>query len=169
MKTKIFCITIFITIFSDFSYAQQDIKKFVDKYNDPSFTVVEISEEMFGLFGEFVDDEDDEDLSEIIEGLKSIYILSSDSKKDGMYDDALSMIVSKKKYKALVNIQNADEKVKILIHRSGKIIKELLLFVDSNDEFVMISLTGDINIKKISKLGKKMDIKQLEHLENLDD
>ena len=46
---------------------------------------------------------------------------------------------------------------------SDKILNEMLLVCDSDGEFVMISILGEINMEDISKLSE-MDINGLEEL-----
>jgi hypothetical protein len=38
-----------------------------------------------------------------------------------------------------------------------------------NDDFMVMSLFGDIDLKQIGKIGAKMDIDGLDHLKNLHD
>ena len=48
-------------------------------------------------------------------------------------------------------------------------INELLLLVGGKDEFVMVSFIGNIDLNKISKLAKVLDVEGAEHLDKLED
>ena len=43
------------------------------------------------------------------------------------------------------------------------------MVVGGNQEFMVMSLFGEIDLKAIGRIGKKMDVKVLEHLEKMDD
>ncbi|MBK7637736.1 MAG: DUF4252 domain-containing protein [Saprospiraceae bacterium] len=46
-------------------------------------------------------------------------------------------------------------------------INELLLLVGGKTEFVMMSFVGNIDLNKIAKLAKKLDIDGAEHLDKV--
>jgi hypothetical protein len=58
--------------------------------------------------------------------------------------------------------------VRIWSRDKGSIIEELLLLVGSPDEFVLLSLTGKIDLDKISELSNTLDVQGLEHLDKLE-
>jgi hypothetical protein len=58
--------------------------------------------------------------------------------------------------------------VRIWSRDKGNIIEELLLLVGSPDEFVLLSLTGKIDLDKISELSNTLDVQGLEHLDKLE-
>jgi hypothetical protein len=47
-------------------------------------------------------------------------------------------------------------------------ISELLMVAAGNDDFKMLSLFGDIDLKKVGKIGNKMSIDGLDKLHKLD-
>jgi hypothetical protein len=58
--------------------------------------------------------------------------------------------------------------MKFLIKESGGKISELLMIAGGNDDFMILSLYGEIDLKQVSRIGKKMDVKGLENLDKLD-
>ena len=42
------------------------------------------------------------------------------------------------------------------------------MVVGGKEQFMVMSLFGEIDLKQIARIGKKMDVKGLEHLENMD-
>lgn len=52
---------------------------------------------------------------------------------------------------------------------SGNGYDELIMVVGGKKSFFILSLYGEIDLKKISKLSKSMNIKGMEHLRKLDD
>ena len=72
----------------------------------------------------------------------------------------------------LMRVKDGGSNVIIYVKegKSEDFVKELFMFVkdggeNSDKESVIISLTGDIDLKQISKLTEKMDLPGGEHLE----
>lgn len=152
--------------------AQEDaISKFFSKYeNDDSFTQINITARMFGLFANFdTGDQEDQEVIDAISKVKGLKILAKEDVNNGkkLYDEALKMIDSKE-YEELMTVRDKDSDMKFLIKEKGGIIEELLMIMGSDDNFFLLSLIGDIDLKQISKLSKSMDIDGFEKLEHID-
>lgn len=165
MKNIILTIVILIGIIGS-SFAQNNaIDKYFTKYAESDdFTSVYISEYMFSLFADIdTKDPEDKEVMEILQGLKGLQVLTTE--EDGMkyYEEAIKM-VDLKEYKVLMKVKDEDAKVQLLIKKEGDKVTELLLLVGEDSEFVLLSIVGNIELSKISKLAKHMDINGLEHL-----
>jgi hypothetical protein len=82
------------------------------------------------------------------------------------YKEAVNKI-NTKDYDLLVSVRDEGENVRIWTKSTGDVINELFLLVGASDEFVMVSLVGDIALNQISKLAKTMNVNGLEHLEKV--
>ena len=149
---------------------QDVISKFFTKYqNDESFTNVNISSKMFGLFTEMdVQDPDDKAVLEAISKLKGLKILAKENARDSreLYKEALSLIP--KNFEELMSVRDQDKDMKFMIEESGGKISEMLMVMGGNEEFMIMSIFGEIDLKQISRIGSKMNIKGLENLQNMD-
>jgi CII-binding regulator of phage lambda lysogenization HflD len=58
--------------------------------------------------------------------------------------------------------------VKFMIDEQGGKISEMLMIVGGNEEFMIMSIFGEIDLKQISRIGSRMNIKGLENLKNMD-
>lgn len=147
--------------------AQNAIEKYFQQYEDDNaFTSVYVSEHMFGLFMDLeIEDEEDAELVKIIGGLKSLHILTTDNTPKKYYQEALSRI-NRSEYDVLMKVKDEETNLQFLIKKKGDVIEELLLLVEE-EEFVLMSIVGNINLKKISRLAKHVDIEGLEHLEQV--
>ncbi len=173
MKTKIKTLLILLCFGIGFSsFAQNNaIDKFFSKYYDmDDFTTVSISSKMFGLVtmieGETAEDQE---ILDCISQLTSLKILSTD--RSEMFEELsrVAATIPTKEYEELMSIHEKDEDVLFLIKDNGKAITELLIMVyGDGQEFTLISLTGIIDLDKISKLSKGMNVGGLEHLEKID-
>lgn len=151
--------------------AQNDaITKFFNKYQDnPDFTQVTVSSKMFSMFTNMdVEKPEDKEILEAISKIKGLRIIAKDMARDSreLYKEALSVVP--KDYEELMFIRDKDEDMKFLIKESGGKISELLMIAASNDDFKMLSLFGDIDLKKISRIGSKLNIDGLEDLHKME-
>jgi len=158
-----------------FSFAQSPADQLFDKYSgEDGYTSVYITKHMFELFADIDTEEDEEQFTDLVKGLKCIKILSveKDSTKAPVNVNFFEEIMEdfpKQKYEELMVVKKKGQDIKFLIWKDDKIIKELLMIVGGEDDNVLISIQGDINLKTISKLSKTMNIDGMENLENIED
>ena len=170
---KIFAIALLIITSTPSLVAQDAISKFFSKYqNDESFSQVTVSSKMFGLFTNIeADSPEDKEVLEAISKLKGLRILAKQDARNAreLYKEAFSLIPAKE-YEELMSVRDKDKDMKFLIKEgaAGK-ISELIMIMGGNSEFMVLSLFGEIDLKQVSRIGKKMDVKGLENLEKIND
>jgi len=162
-----------VMLISSAAFAQGDaISKFFSKYqNDETFSQVTISSKMFNMLVNMeVEDAEDQEVINAISKLKGLRILAKDETRDGrlLYKEALGLIP--KEYEELMSVRDEDKDMKFFIKETspGK-IGELVMVAGGNDDFMVLSLFGEIDLKQIGKIGSKMDIDGLDNLHKLDD
>ena len=148
------------------------VTDFFDKYSEnEDFTTVFVTGRMFGLLADIsADDPESQQLMDAAGGLKGLKILQSE-KVDGkgLYKDIYGKL-SKNGYEDLMVIKEGQgRELKFVIREENKIISELLMISGEEKEFVMIYLYGNIDLDKIAKLTKNMEIDGLDKLQKLDD
>ena len=154
-------------------YAQNgDLTKFFDKYADnDDFTKIVVTGRMFSLMADVAaDDEDAQELLSAASGIEGLKVLQSD-KVDGikMYKDLYGKLTSSG-YEELMSISEGNEQeIKFVIKEKDKLITEMVMISGGESEFALIYLYGNIDLQKIVKLAKKMDIDGLDPLQKLDD
>lgn len=151
--------------------AQSDaVTKFFNKYQDnPDFTQVTVSSKMFGLFTNMdVEKPEDKEILDAISKIKGLRVIAKDQARDSreLYKEALSVVP--KDYEELMFVRDKDQDMKFLIKESGGKISELLMIAAGNDDFKMLSLFGEIDLKKVSRIGSKMNIDGLDQLNKMD-
>lgn len=153
------------------AFAQDAITKFFSKYQgDESFSQVNVSSKMFGLFTEMeADNPEDKEVLDAISKLKGLKILAKEDARNArtLYTEALKVIPTKE-YEELMSVRDKDKDMKFLIKESGGKISELLMVMGGNEEFMLLSLYGEIDLKQVSRIGKKMNVSGLDKLEKLD-
>lgn len=145
-------------------------KHFSNYASDTAFTKVTVTSKMFSLFTEIEgEDEAEKEVLDAMSKLKGIKVLISEDPKDpsGLYKNAVSKIEKDKTYEELMSVEDGRENVKFMIRDKGGIIQELLMIVGGNDEFLVLSLFGEIDLKQIAKLSSVMNMKGMNHLKAL--
>lgn len=164
-----YILILFISMSVSFSSQAQDaISNLFGQYMDhEDFTSVYISPKLFQMVSKMESDELDPEVKEIISELDGLRILTSNKNSMKLYSDVSKTLV-KNSFETLMTVKDSGEDVKFLIKQSGDKISELLLLVGGANEFVMMDFTGDIDLAKISKLSKNMDVKGIEYLDKID-
>jgi hypothetical protein len=167
MKKSFFLVPLFLLAHMSATFAQDGIIRFFDQYSDDErFTTVFISPKMFDLISRIeTDDEEWNQIREVVKDLGGLRVLTADSIADGssLYKNALTRVPTNE-YSELLTVRDGKENVRIWIKDGGNIISELLLLVGAPDQFTLLSFTGKIDLDKISKLSKGLDVKGTEHL-----
>jgi CII-binding regulator of phage lambda lysogenization HflD len=166
---KILVITVLMVTLTG-AKGQDVISKFFSKYQqDESFTNVNISSKMFGLFTEMdAESPEDKEVLEAISKLKGLKILAKENARNSreLYKEAIGLIP--RNFEELMSVRDKDKDVKFMIDEQGGKISEMLMIVGGNEEFMIMSIFGEIDLKQISRIGSRMNIKGLENLKNMD-
>jgi hypothetical protein len=85
-----------------------------------------------------------------------------------LYDQAIKD-VDAQGFEELMTVLDAEENFKFSIKESGGIIEELVMVAGGKNNFVIMSLYGEIDLKNISRIARSMDVNGLDHLKKLDD
>jgi hypothetical protein len=149
------------------AFAQDDaIGKFFGKYvDDPKFTVISISPRMFRLLSKVKWDTIPADLKQTVSGLTSLRILSTETTPEHYFKEAMTLI-DHKEYEELITVRSTKDNVRFMVKGPGDKISELLMLMEDNDGFTLMSFVGDIDIDKLSRLSSDMGIKGMEDLKN---
>lgn len=151
--------------------AQDAITKFFTKYqNDDTFTQVNISSKMFSLVTNMeADTPEDKEVLEAISKLKGLRILHKENSSDAksLYKEAFAL-VPQKEFEELMSIREKDKDMKFFIKETGGKISELVMIMGGGEDFMVMSLFGEIDLKQVSRIGKKMNVHGLDHLKGMD-
>ncbi len=174
-NTRSLIIALAIAILPLFTFAQSTFDKFVDM---DDVTVVKVNKKMFELMSKISGESNEaDDYISLIKGLDNLRVLATENKVIAAEMKAkVKAYLKTSNLSELMSVKDKEGNVKIYI-REGKDedhVKELFMFVDGisshlededrKPEAVIVSITGDIDLNKISKLTKQMNIPGGEHL-----
>ncbi len=180
MKKQLIIATLILMAFMPFLLqAQTPIDKLYEKYaGKEGFTSINISPEMFSLLGNIDTDDstgDVQDAKMVMEQLKGLKMLAYEPKPGGSLSDKEAFMKEVRKavpldeYSELMAIREDGSDIRFLIRKTdGNRITEMLMIIDSEDDAMVMSMTGNIDMNTISKIGKTMNVKGMENLNKLD-
>ncbi len=151
MKTKnIFIITLLLC--SHICFAQ---KQLFDKYADmDNITLVHISKAMFNLMPKL--DVKGMDIDDIKSKIESLSILTTEDSgtKSVMAKDFKAQINSE--YEELMRVKDKNDNLVFYVKNSGSTIKEFIMLGDTDNEFIVIQLTGNFLLSDLQKIADKV-------------
>lgn len=172
--------TLFLTalwlVFTIQLQSQSIMDNLFEKYSGTKgYTSVYISKYMFDMFrnNETVAKPGDEDLEQVISKLDGIKILVTDDDPAtpapvNLYNEIMKLIPSSP-YKEIMVVKEKDQDIKFFVRENkDKRLAELLMVIGGPDESVLISISGDIDMKNISKLAKTFEVEGMENLKKIE-
>lgn len=164
-NTLIFFFALLISTVS----AQNDaVDRFFSKYLDhDDFTAVVISPKMFNMMASGLEGNDETEFKEVIKNIKSLKILTANDKDQKYFKEFINKL-PKSEYEVLLEVREKGQNIKFYTRESGNQVTELLLLI-GGEEFVMMCFGGNLDLNKISKLAKGMNINGAEHLMKVKD
>ncbi len=174
-NTRSIVIALAIAILPLFTFAQSTFDKFVDM---DDVTVVKVNKKMFELMSKISGESNEaDDYISLIKGLDNLRVLATENKTIAAEMKAkVKGYLKTSNLSELMSVKDKEGNVKIYIKegRDADHVKELFMFIDGisshlededrKPEAVIVSITGDIDLNKISKLTKQMNIPGGEHL-----
>ncbi len=148
------------------------ITKYFTKYADnEEFTKVSVSQKMFSMFTKLeAGSAAEKEFMQAVSKLKGLKVLMADSIPNSMaiYKQAVAD-VNKAAYEELVTVNDARGNMLFSTKESNGIISELIMVAGRKNQFIMISLYGDIDLKNISKIAQQMRVPGVDQLKHIDD
>ncbi len=118
------------------------------------------------------DDEDAQDMIKVLSKLESIDLHAIDkNEKDfnSAYVKDFKNAIKKEKYEELMIVRDGDTKVDFLVKEKKGKISDLLMVIDENNEFVLLSFSGEIDLQALARLSGELDIKGAKHLRKMEE
>ena len=168
MKKSILIVLVALLPLSVFS------QSLFDKYEDlEDVTTVVVSKKAFELLSKIdieTDDKESQDFMDIATSVTGLKVFTTDNKSIGAdMKKSVTTYLSGNSMEELMRVKDKDANIKFYI-KEGKDddhVRELLMFITGvkeveangrNFETVLLSLTGDIDLNKISSLTNKMNL-----------
>lgn len=108
-------------------------------------------------------DKEMKDLMKNIDKISMVAGLSVDEKQKKELQRQLAS------YEELMTIEEEEQTVQMFTKENKGKVEEFVLIVLADDELVLMSITGKIDVNQLSRLSESVNIQGMEHLEKIDD
>ena len=165
-----FILTLFI---ASTLFGQNIIDKHFEAYKSmENYTNVSMSSKMFELAGYIEFDENDKELNELKEFITTIDALNLIVGREvenpkNKYASALSKVSNS--HEELMRVDDNDDSFTFLINENRGVVKEFVMIGTTDQELFILSLTGKMNLRDLSKLAGKMQSHGLSQMQMFDD
>ncbi len=158
MKIRKLILVVIFVIAPMVTFAQSQFNKFEDI---DGVTSVIVNQKAFALMSK-IGAESDEEYLDLIKNIETLKVFATeDAAVAKQMQFEAQKYLKNAKLEELMRVKERDDNVKIYVREGSNdnFVKELFMFVnDSSEETVIISLTGNIDLRQVSKLTDKMDI-----------
>jgi len=178
MKKLILTVATVVAVFLAQSlYSQTAIDDLYKQYaGKDGFTSINISPELFGMISDFDMNDSSEsakeakNLVEQLSGLKMLVYEPKEGQSNEAFLKEVRTLSESKGYTEMMSVDSEDEVVKFLAKKgSDGRISEMLMIVLDDSEAVVMSMTGSLDMKSISKIANSLDIEGADKLENVEE
>ena len=158
MKIRKLILVVIFVIAPMVTFAQSQFNKFEDI---DGVTSVIVNQKAFALMSK-IGAESDEEYLDLIKNIETLKVFpTEDAAVAKQMQFEAQKYLKNANLEELMRVKDGDDNVKIYVREGSNdnFVKELFMFVnDSSEETVIISLTGNIDLRQVSKLTDKMDI-----------
>lgn len=166
-------ISLFILVSTGFSFPRaQETSNGISRFfkhliTDNNFKSTYISNKMFETIMKTRKEELDDETRSILKDLTSLHVLTSERHNPGeQYREAIPKI-NTSEYPLLFSKQDQVDKFSLFTRKSGAVITEILLVARDHTDFVILSITGKIDLEKITRLASILHFQGSEFLEQM--
>ena len=162
--------TLVLFLINGISFAQDNAidKYFKDFQQKNSLDVTIVSSKMFTVFLESKEGKEKEELAAILKKLTGLKVLNKYGPKNGMelYNSACALMPAD--YETILTLNETDRNAKFYTKedKAGK-ITELVMIAFQWSRFLVVSVTGDINLSDILKLSQNLDLQALNDVQKV--
>lgn len=177
MKKLVISLVVLMILMPGAIIAQTAIDHLYDKYaSEKGFTSININPEMFKMLSSMDMNDSSEkaqeaqNVMEQVTGLKMLVYEPDEGETNAEFLNEIKTLTNVKGFEEMMSVNEGDEVVKFLVKKGkdGK-MSEMLMIVLEEHEAVVMSMSGNLDMKTISEISKSMDIDGLENLEKIDE
>lgn len=141
--------------------------KLFEKYEGrDGFTTISFNS---GMVKMLAGSDEEGEAKDLLKQIKEVRILTGeDNDQDLNFYNEINKAFPGNEYEELMNIKDSDSNVKIWIKENSGIIHELVLVASGSDDNTLIIVRGNIEMNKLSGLGKSLNVDGLSVLNELE-
>lgn len=160
MKKFVTIVAVMLFVSLPLLRSQTVLEKFHKKYQNDSFTEVNISGMMFEFISEMMEEDFEKEMMESFKGLK---MLVSKSPKP-QYVETINKMLSENSYQEMMTVKEDGNDLGIYVIRDRDKIKDLVIMAVDDSEFMIIQIVGLFKDSDLKKIAKTVNIDKLDVL-----
>ena len=124
------------------------------------------------LSGVETNDQETQEFLDAVSKIDAINIHSIDRDAEEIDESGIKKFkknIRKENYEELMIVKDGDATIDFLIKEKNGKISDLLLVVDEDNDFIILSLSGEIDLKTVAKLSDNLDLKGGKHLKKIEE
>ena len=150
----------FFLFFTWHTQAQtSELDAFREKYGDnEDAKVVTVKGNVFQLFSEIasnLEDEEGEVLQRLAENINGVEVMSIPMYKSGLMPEEIKGLrndLTRNDFEEYVTMRDGDRKVNVMAQGKAKEVKNMVVLVEEENEFVLMNVNGTISMKDVAAL-----------------
>ena len=153
MKFKSATLILAIIALSMPSFAQQGIQNFYKKYmTNEKMTNINLSGWVLEMAAKYADEGEEKEMLEKITKLRVMIMEDANLVTKTDYSDLIRDI-KKDDFESLMNIKEGGDKIDLYIRDDGETITNVLVLVNGDEEFVLLSLEGNLKFSDLNDIN----------------
>lgn len=147
-------------------HAQRSVSRFMDKYYDKEdVTIVDMSGFMLKVAAKFLDEENGKEILASINRLQVMVMDGENHVKQQELAAFKKTLTKSGDFEPLMMVRDGRTTVDFLINEKDGVVKNILLLVSDDSEFILLNLRGKLRFKDLKKLD--FDVNGSEHFKRL--
>jgi hypothetical protein len=172
-RSSAFFTLVFVGLMSLTAAAQLSSDKlFEEYYGKKGVTSFVIGKSMLQVFANANGSVDSKEFKELVSQIDKIVIMTVDSDSENpnrssdFYKKTKGAIP--KSYKQLMHVKKEKETVTIYMDEKNDKVREVIMLISEPKNTVLMSISGNLDLAKLSELSEKMNISGFENLNSID-
>ena len=155
---KNYLIAILISTIPLFAFGQTNaIQKFYNKYkNYENVTDVKMQGWVLKLASNYTEEESASKLLQKITHLRVMVMEEGNLVTKQEYNQLIKSVKGSQ-FEELIKIKEGNQQIEFLVRQDGETITDVLIMVNGNDEFVLLSLEGNLKFSDLNDLNFEVD------------
>lgn len=134
-------------------FSQQSVQNFYKKYmTSEKMTNINLSGWVLQMAGEYADEGKEKEMLQKITKLRVMVMEDGNLVKKSDYSELIKD-VKKDDYEPFMNIKEGNEKIDLYLKDDGETITNVLVLVNGDDEFVLLSLEGNLKFSDLNDIN----------------
>lgn len=135
------------------AFSQEGIQNFYKKYmTNEKMTNINLSGWVLQMAGEYADEGKEKEMLQKITKLRVMIMEDANLVTKGDYANLIKDI-RKDDFEPLMNIKDGGDKIDLYLRDDGETITNVLVLVNGDDEFVLLSLEGNLKFSDLNDIN----------------